>query len=73
MGWVGGGVGGWGGVGGGWQEHDTLLSVAAMARTTVQTLLGYNRDVDPAAPLAVGQQLCLLLCSPPPPTADASR
>ncbi len=60
------------GGGGAWQEYDTLLSVAAMARTTVRSILELNRDLDARAGgpgLAIGQELCLLLCSPPPPAA----
>ncbi len=48
------------------QEYDTLLTVAAMARTTVRTILDYNRDLDPARGLAIGQSICLLLCSEHP-------
>ena len=43
-----------------------------MARTTVRALLEYNRDLDPARGLAVGQEVCLLLCSPGQAAATAA-
>lgn len=50
------------------QKGDTLLSVAAMAKTTLKSILQVNSDVAVASneELEVGQEICLLLCSSMP-------
>ena len=44
---------------------DTLLSIAAMAKTTVKAILANNPDVWDAPSLMPQTQLCLPLCSAP--------
>jgi hypothetical protein len=50
------------------QRGDTLLSVAAMAKTTLKTILQVNADlaVTSSSELEAGQEICLLLCSSMP-------
>ena len=52
------------------QKGDTLLSVAAMAKTTVKSILQVNSDLAVAAgpdhDLLPGYHICLLLCSSMP-------
>jgi hypothetical protein len=50
------------------QRGDTLLSIAAMAKTTVKTILQVNSDlaVSNSEDLKPGQPICLLLCSAMP-------
>lgn len=52
------------------QKGDTLLSVAAMAKTTVKSILQVNSDLAVAAgadhDLLPGHHICLLLCSAMP-------
>jgi len=45
------------------QSGDTLLSIAAVMRTTVKSILDNNPAIVASANLDVGSQLCLLLCS----------
>uniref|UniRef100_A0A7S1DGV3 LysM domain-containing protein n=1 Tax=Hemiselmis andersenii TaxID=464988 RepID=A0A7S1DGV3_HEMAN len=45
------------------QHGDTLLSIAAVMRTTVKSILENNPSVLAGSTLQVGGQLCLLLCS----------
>jgi spore germination protein YaaH len=50
------------------QRGDTLLSIAAMAKTTLKSVLQVNSDLAlmDGAELEEGQQICLLLCSAVP-------
>jgi len=50
------------------QRGDTLLSIAAMAKTTLKSILQVNSDLAlmDGAELEAGQQICLLLCSTVP-------
>jgi spore germination protein YaaH len=50
------------------QKGDTLLSIAAMARTTVKSILHVNSDlaVSTHLDLQPGHDICLLLCTSVP-------
>jgi len=45
------------------QPGDSLISIAASAKTTVKTILENNADLMDHDSLVEGQGLCLLLCS----------
>ena len=50
------------------QKGDTLLSIAAMARTTVKSILQVNSDLAVSTHLYLepGHNVCLLLCTSVP-------
>jgi len=50
------------------QKGDTLLSIAAMARTTVKSILQVNSDLAVSTHLHLqpGHNICLLLCTAVP-------